>query len=134
MAPRVVWRLQPRGATYNERARVLVDGVSWARRIMGMSAMDEFRDAEIRPGPDVDSDDEIIEWIRANAETAFHPVGTYKMGPDPMAVVDEQLRVHGIEGPRIADGSIMPTLVSGNTNAACIMIGEKASEMMLAGA
>ena len=97
--------------------------------------MDEFRDAS-RSGPvrRSSTDDEIIEWIRANAETAFHPVGTCKMGPDPMAVVDERLRVHGIERLRIADGSVMPTLVSGNTNAACIMIGEKASEMMRAAA
>ena len=99
---------------------------------MATSAMDDFRDAEMKPGPEVASDEEIVEWIRATAETAFHPVGTCKMGPDPMAVVDERLRVHGIDGLRIADGSIMPTLVSGNTNAACIMIGEKASEMMLA--
>ena len=114
--------------------RVLVDGVRWARRLMATRAMDGFRDAEIRPGPDVESDDDIVEWIRATAETAFHPVGTCKMGRDPMAVVDDRLRVHGIEGLRIADGSVMPTLVSGNTNAACIMIGEKASQMMLAAA
>ena len=114
--------------------RVLVDGVRWARRLMATSAMDGFRDAEMRPGPDVESDDDIVEWIRATAETAFHPVGTCKMGRDPMAVVDDRLRVHGIEGLRIADGSVMPTLVSGNTNAACIMIGEKASQMMLAAA
>ena len=112
--------------------RVLVDGVRWARRLMATSAMDDFRNAEMKPGPDVESEAEIVEWIRATAETAFHPVGTCKMGRDPMAVVDDRLRVHGIEGLRIADGSIMPTLVSGNTNAACIMIGEKASEMMLA--
>ena len=114
--------------------RVLVDAVRYARRIMATDAMEAFRDDEIRPGPDVESDDEIVEWIRANAETAFHPVGTCKMGHDPMAVVDDRLRVHGIDGLRIADGSIMPTLVSGNTNGPCIMIGEKASEMMLAAA
>ena len=112
--------------------QVLVDGVRWARRLMATSAMDHFRDAEMKPGPAVETDDEIVEWIRATAETAFHPVGTCRMGRDPMAVVDEELRVHGIEGLRIADGSVMPTLVSGNTNAACIMIGEKASEMVLA--
>ena len=112
--------------------RVLVDGVRWIRKIVGAGAMDEFRDFEMKPGPEVESDDDIVEWIRATAETAFHPVGTCKMGQDPMAVVDERLRVRGMEGLRIADGSIMPTLVSGNTNAACIMIGEKASEMMLA--
>ena len=96
--------------------------------------MDDFRDFEMKPGPEVESDDEIVEWIRATAQTAFHPVGTCKMGQDPMAVVDKRLRVRGIDGLRIADGSIMPTLVSGNTNAACIMIGEKASEMMLSDA
>ena len=114
--------------------RVLVDSVRWVRRIVGASAMDDFRDAELKPGAEVESDDEIVEWIRATAETAFHPVGTCRMGQDPMAVVDERLRVRGVEGLRVADGSIMPTLVSGNTNAACIMIGEKASEMMLADA
>ena len=111
--------------------RVLVDSVRWVRRIVGARAMDDFRDAELKPGAEVDSDDEIVEWIRATAETGFHPVGTCRMGQDAMAVVDERLRVRGIEGLRVADGSIMPTLVSGNTNAACIMIGEKASEMMI---
>ena len=111
--------------------RVLVGSVRWVRRIVGASAMDDFRDAERKPGAEVDSDDEIIEWIRAAAETGFHPAGTRRMGRDAMAVADERLRVRGIEGLRVADGSIMPTLVSGNTNAACIMIGEKASEMML---
>ena len=114
--------------------RVLVDSVRWVRRIMATSAMDGFRDAELRPGAEVESDDEIVEWIRATAETAFHPVGTCRMGRDAMSVVDERLRVRGIEGLRVADGSIMPTLVSGNTNAACVMIGERASEMMLADA
>jgi choline dehydrogenase len=114
--------------------RVLVDSVRWVRKIVGASAMDDFRDFEMKPGSEVETDDEIVEWIRATAETAFHPVGTCKMGQDPMAVVDERLRVRGMENLRIADGSIMPTLVSGNTNAACIMIGEKASEMMLADA
>lgn len=112
--------------------RVLIDSVRWVRRVMAAKAMDDFRDAELKPGREVESDDEIVEWIRATAETAFHPVGTCKMGRDPMAVVDDRLRVHGVAGLRVADGSIMPTLVSGNTNAACIMIGEKASEMMLA--
>ena len=115
--------------------RVLVDSVRWVRTDhRERSAMDDFRDFEMKPGPEVESDDEIVEWIRATAQTAFHPVGTCRMGQDPMAVVDERLRVRGMESLRIADGSIMPTLVSGNTNAACIMIGEKASEMMLADA
>jgi len=78
------------------------------------------------------TDDEILDWVQRAAETTYHPVGTCKMGSDPMAGVDAQLRVHGIEGLRVADASIMPTLTSGNTNAPSIMIGEKASRMVLA--
>ena len=87
---------------------------------------------EIAPGVNIQSDDELLDWVRKNAETTYHPVGTCKMGSDPMAVVDDQLRVHGMQGLRVADASIMPTLTSGNTNAPSIMIGEKASRMMLA--
>lgn len=87
---------------------------------------------EISPGSSMDDDDSLLNWVRQTAETTYHPVGTCKMGSDAMAVVDERLRVHGIDGLRIADASIMPTLTSGNTNAPSIMIGEKCSKMMLA--
>ena len=87
---------------------------------------------EFAPGKDVQSDDELIDFVTRTAETTYHPVGTCKMGQDAMAVVDDQLRVHGIDGLRIADASIMPTLTSGNTNAPSIMIGEKAAGMILA--
>ena len=87
--------------------------------------------SEIAPGADRTTDDEILDWVRNAAETTYHPVGTCKMGSDPVAVVDSQLRVHGITGLRIADASIMPTLTSGNTNAPSIMIGEKAADMLL---
>ena len=89
---------------------------------------------EVLPIFNIESDDELLHWVRNNAETTYHPVGTCKMGSDPMAVVDDQLRVRGIENLRVADASIMPTLTSGNTNAPSIMIGEKASRMILAAA
>jgi choline dehydrogenase len=87
--------------------------------------------SEVAPGADRTTDDEILDWVKKAAETTYHPVGTCKMGSDPRAVVDAQLRVHGIAGLRVADASIMPTLTSGNTNAPSIMIGEKAADMVL---
>ena len=102
-----------------------------ARQIMTAQAMTPLQMSEIAPGADRNSHDEILDWVRNAAETTYHPVGTCKMGSDPMAVVDPQLRVHGITGLRIADASIMPTLTSGNTNAPSIMIGEKAADMLL---
>ncbi len=102
------------------------------RRIMTAPAMRDIATDEIAPGVTIQSDDELLDWVKQNAETTYHPVGTCKMGSDPMAVVDDQLRVHGMQGLRVADASIMPTLTSGNTNAPSIMIGEKASRMMLA--
>ena len=76
------------------------------------------------------SDAEWLDYARAYGSTIYHPIGTAKMGHDSMAVVDDQLRVHVIDGLRVADASIMPTMVSGNTNAACIMIGEKCADML----
>lgn len=114
--------------------QTMVDGFRMMRRIVEAPPMDPYRGEEFSPGPDVNTDDEIIAWMRAKSETAYHPVGTCRMGPGPNAVVDERLRVHGIEGLRVADGSIMPTMASGNTNAACIMIGEKAADMVRADA
>lgn len=111
--------------------KTTIDSVRMTRKIMNAKALDGIRGVEYKPGPRVETDDEILDWIAKTAETAYHPVGTCKMGQDPQAVVDERLRVHGLSGLRVADGSIMPTLVSGNTNAACIMIGEKASTMIL---
>ncbi|MBV1869354.1 MAG: GMC oxidoreductase, partial [Gammaproteobacteria bacterium] len=78
------------------------------------------------------SDDDIATFIRKEAESIYHPVGSCKMGNDPMAVVDDQLRVHGVKGLRVADASIMPSLISGNTNATCMVIAEKASQLILA--
>jgi choline dehydrogenase-like flavoprotein len=80
----------------------------------------------------VQTDDQLREFIRRRAETIYHPVGTCKMGHDPMAVVDDHLRVHGLTGLRVVDASIMPTLLGGNTNAPTIVIAEKASDLILA--
>ncbi len=102
-----------------------------ARELMAAPPMGDIIESEIAPGAALQTDDELLEWVRNNAETTYHPVGTCKMGTDPMAVVDDQLRVHGIQGLRIADASIMPTLTSGNTNAPSIMIGEKCAKMVL---
>ena len=101
------------------------------RAIMGAPAMAAIGGAEMAPGADLQDDDELINWVKETAETAYHPVGTCKMGTDDRAVVDDQLRVRGIQGLRVADASIMPTLTSGNTNAPSIMIGEKAASMVL---
>jgi choline dehydrogenase len=113
---------------------VTLEAMRVTRRIMTAPAMRDIATDEISPGVNIQSDDELLDWVKRNAETTYHPVGTCKMGSDPMAVVDDQLRVHGMEGLRVADASIMPTLTSGNTNAPSIMIGEKASRMMLAAA
>jgi choline dehydrogenase len=113
---------------------VTLEAMRITRRIMTAPAMRGIATDEIAPGVNIQADDELLDWVRKNAETTYHPVGTCKMGSDPMAVVDDQLRVHGMQGLRVADASIMPTLTSGNTNAPSIMIGEKASRMMLAAA
>jgi choline dehydrogenase len=112
-------------------AELTVRAVRIARAIMTAPAMTPFQMTELAPGTDRTTDDEILAWVKAAAETTYHPVGTCKMGADPMAVVDSQLRVHGMAGLRVADASIMPTLTSGNTNAPSIMIGEKAADMLL---
>ena len=113
---------------------VTLEAMRITRRIMTAPSMQGIATDEIAPGVNIQSDSELLDWVKNNAETTYHPVGTCKMGSDPMAVVDDQLRVHGMEGLRVADASIMPTLTSGNTNAPSIMIGEKAARMMLAAA
>ena len=111
--------------------QTIVAGMKLSRKIMATSTMQDLIIDEFLPGTDVQTDEELLDHARNNAGTIYHPVGTCKMGSDPMAVVDERLRVRGVEGLRVADASIMPTLVSGNTNAPSIMIGEKASDMIL---
>ena len=109
----------------------LVEGVRLIRKIMESETMKEFCGEEMQPGENFNSDDKILQYIRDKAETVYHPVGTCKMGFDQEAVVDKNLKVHGLKGLRIADASIMPTLISGNTNAACMMIGERCADFIL---
>jgi choline dehydrogenase len=113
-------------------AELTVRAVRIARSIMNAPAMAGMKLTELAPGMARNTDEEIIAWVKEAAETTYHPVGTCRMGSDPMAVVDDQLRVRGIVGLRVADASIMPTLTSGNTNAPSIMIGEKAADMIAA--
>ncbi|CAH1692997.1 Alcohol dehydrogenase (acceptor) [Hyphomicrobiales bacterium] len=109
--------------------RIMIEGFRFARRIAAAPALGELVAAEHRPGTAVQSDDEILDYIRMTGSSIYHPSGTCRMGPDPARgdVVDARLRVHGLSGVRVADCSIMPRLVSGNTNAAAIMIGERAA-------
>ncbi len=110
--------------------RTLRDGVRMARDILRRPALDALRGPEYAPGESVRTDSELDAWIRQTAETIYHPVGTCRMGVDPESVVDEHLRVRGVEGLRVIDASVMPSLVGGNTNAPTIMIAEKAADML----
>jgi choline dehydrogenase len=112
-------------------AELTLRAVQIARSVMRAPAMAPFGLTEQAPGPGIETDAQLLDWVKATAETTYHPVGTCKMGVDPMAVVDPQLRVRGLQGLRVADASIMPTLTSGNTNAPSIMIGERAADLVL---
>ena len=108
----------------------MIAGIRMVRSVIEQPAFDPFRGRELEPGEAVQSEAQLSRWLRENAMTTFHPVGTCRMGIDPMAVVDARLAVHGIAGLRVADASIMPVITSGNTNAPAIMIGEKAAEFI----
>ena len=127
--------IQPRYLTEQKDRDVLVAGLRTIREITRQSKFQEHVAEELAPGPSRESDDEILEHLYERGRISYHPVGTCRMGSaESGAVVDDRLRVHGIAGLRVVDASIMPTLVSGNTNAPTIMIGEKASDMILADA
>ncbi len=111
------------------------EGFRMIRRIVDAAPMDPFRGEEYSPGAGVATDAQILDWIRNNSQTAYHPIGTCRMGPaGPTTVVDDKLRVHGLEGLRVADASIFPTMPSGNTNAPSIMVGEKMADILKAAA
>ena len=130
-------RIQPNYLATEEDRRVAADSIRVARRIVAQPALAPYRPDEVLPGPTVADTEEALARAAGDiGTTIFHPVGTAKMGlaSDPLAVVDERLRVFGIAGLRVADASIMPTIVSGNTNSPTIMIAEKAAGMILADA
>ena len=106
-------------------------GLRWTREIFAQPALDEYRGKEVSPGPDVQTDAQIDQWLAETAETAYHPAGSCRMGTDAMAVVDPECRVHGVRNLRVVDSSIMPTVTNGNLNAPTIMIGEKAADHIL---
>ncbi|WP_397421686.1 GMC family oxidoreductase [Phenylobacterium sp.] len=110
---------------------VAVAGLKWGRKIASQPALAPYIDHEMLPGPDLTDDEALLGYARMAGSTIYHPVGTCQMGHGPRAVVDAQLRVHGVEGLRVVDASVMPRLVSGNTNAPTIMIAEKAADMVL---
>lgn len=116
----------------DEDRRLVVAGMRKIRSFMQQPPIADMIVAEARPGPDVASDEDLLAYAIAHGETVYHPVGTCAMGPEADDVLDAQLRVRGVEGLRVADASIMPTLISGNTNATSIMIGEKMADLLLA--
>jgi len=111
--------------------KVAVDGMRFTRKIMAAQALEKHQPEEYKPGPDVQSDADLVHAAGDLGTTIFHPVSTCKMGHDPMAVVDDRLAVHGISGLRVIDASIMPRITSGNTNAPTVMIAEKGAEFIL---
>jgi len=117
--------------SHSDDKKVLIDGIKQVRKIMAAPAFDGHRGEEMHPGEDVQDDDAIFEKCKERLGTVYHPVGTCKMGNDDMAVVDDSLKVHGISGLRVVDASIMPNLISGNTNAPTIAIAEKAADLIL---
>ena len=117
-------------ATETDR-RAFIDGIRILRGILAKPALKEYVTEEVYPGAKIVSDDQILEFCRQTGSTVYHPTSTCRMGNDPLAVVDQRLKVRGIEGLRVVDASVMPDLMSGNTNAPTIMIAEKASDMIL---
>jgi choline dehydrogenase len=116
-----------------EDRRVAAESVRLTRTIIGKPALQRYRPEEFRPGPSLVTDDDLARAAGEISTTIFHPVGTARMGIDDMAVVDPQLRVHGLTGLRVIDASVMPTITSGNTNAPTLMIAEKGAAMIIAG-
>ncbi len=128
--PRTYPAIYPNYLSADRDCQTAIDALKFTRRLVNTEALKPFIVGEHLPGPGVQTNDELLDSARNIAQTIYHPTSTCKMGADAMAVVDERLQVHGIEGLRVVDASVMPTITSGNTNAPTIMIAEKASDMI----
>jgi choline dehydrogenase len=128
--PRAHPSIKPNYLREAEDRLVAAQSIRLTRRICSARALARFSPEEYLPGVQVQSDEDLARAAGDISTTIFHPVGTCKMGSDPLAVVDERLRVHGLDGLRVADASIMPTITSGNTNSPTVMIAEKASDLI----
>jgi choline dehydrogenase len=126
-------RIEANYLSHPDDIGVLLNGLKFARRVLDAPSMKRHIKAELLPGPGAQTDDALIADIRARAETIYHPVGSCRMGTDASSVVDPQARVRGVEGLRVVDASIMPSIIAGNTNAPVMMIAENVSRMMLEG-
>ena len=129
--PRDAPAIYPNYLATQKDQETIVEGVKAMRRIFQAPAMARHIAEEIEPGRQCENDNDLLDFIRRRGSTTYHPVGTCRMGQDQNAVVDERLRVRGFTGLRVVDASIMPAVVSGNTNAATIMIGEKGADMII---
>lgn len=130
--PSVAAVIDPNYLNHPDDQKIMVAGVRKARKILAAQVFEKYQAWEIGPGPNAQSDEEILEFIRRKAETIYHPIGTCKMGAldDPNTVVDNELKVRGLKGLRVVDASVMPTLIGGNTNAPTIMIAERAADLI----
>ena len=128
--PKAAPAIRPNYLSANADRKVAADAIRLTRRIVDQTPLRKYRPEEFKPGPDFAADEDLAREAGNIAATIFHPVGTCRMGSDAMAVVDDRLRVHGIEGLWVADASIMPTITSGNTNSPTIMIAERAADMI----
>jgi len=132
--PQIPPAIQPNYLSIQTDKDTLIAGLRIARGIFHTAAMQRYVVSEVLPGPSTESDEDWVDYIAKNGGTTFHPTSTCMMGGHEKTVVDTTLRVHGVEGLRVIDASVMPAVVSGNTNAATIMIAEKGAEMILSAA
>lgn len=123
-------RIEPRSFSEPEDLATLVAGVRWARRVSETEPLAAYRERELLPGPDATSDEALAAFVLERYQTLYHPVGTCRMGVDPLAVVDPALRVRGVEGLRVVDASVMPFVIGGHTHAPTVMIAERAADLV----